>query len=76
MPLVLAPENWDEWLRPGPLRRARLAELAVPAPDELLSAYPVGTRVNKALNDGPDLIEPQLELVEPDAGPRQQTLPL
>ena len=56
----------------------------------LLSAYPVGTRVNKALNDGPDLIEPQsiepqfepqlgepqLELVEPDAGPRQQTLPL
>ena len=91
MPLVLAPENWDEWLRPGPLRTARLAELAVPPPDELLTAYPVGNKVNKALNDGPDLIEPQLaepqlieaqligpqlEVVERDAGPRQQTLPL
>ena len=42
MPLVLAPESWDEWLRPGPLRRARLAELAVPAPDEPAERLPRG----------------------------------
>jgi putative SOS response-associated peptidase YedK len=89
MPLVLGPENWDEWLRPGPLRSERLVALALPAPDSLLNAYPVGNSVNKALNDGPDLIEPQMiepqmmeaqmmeaQLIEPDAGPCQQTLAL
>jgi putative SOS response-associated peptidase YedK len=59
MPVVLSQENWEEWLHPGPLRRGRLAELLVPAPEGLLYAYPVGTGVNKALNDGPELITPQ-----------------
>ncbi len=59
MPVVLPRENWAEWLRPGPLREDRLAELLTPAPEDLLSAYPVGSSVNKALNDGPELLEPQ-----------------
>lgn len=59
MPVVLSGENWAEWLCPGPLRRERLAELLTPAPEGLLSAYPVSTAVNKAVNDGPELIEPR-----------------
>jgi putative SOS response-associated peptidase YedK len=58
MPVVLPPQAWDEWLRPGPLPASRLRELLVPAPADLLSFHPVGLAVNKALNDGPDLIAP------------------
>jgi putative SOS response-associated peptidase YedK len=59
MPVVLSQHNWDEWLQPGPLPPGRLAELLVPAPEESLDAYPVGEEVNKAGNDGPELIEPR-----------------
>ena len=67
MPVVLARESWDEWLEPGPLRIGRLAQLLVPAPEESLDAYPVGDDVNKAVNDGPELIEPR-SLPEPALG--------
>jgi putative SOS response-associated peptidase YedK len=55
MPVVLAPLAWDEWLRPGPLNPSRLGELLVPAPEDLLDGYPVGTAVNNARSDGPHL---------------------
>lgn len=58
MPVILGPEHWDEWLRPAVLPPARLGTLLVPAPDDLLTAYPVGTAVNNAANNGPELIEP------------------
>jgi putative SOS response-associated peptidase YedK len=58
MPAVLLPPDWDEWLHPGPLRKGRLADLLVPAPEDALEAYPVGSGVNKSANDGPELIEP------------------
>ena len=67
MPAVLFPEHWDEWLHPGPLRKGRLADLLVPAPEEALVVYRVGTGVNKSANDGPELIEPAVE-------PQQGTL--
>ena len=67
MPAVLFPEDWDEWLRPGPLRTGRLADLLVPAPEEALVAYRVGSGVNKSANDGPELIEPTVV-------PQQSTL--
>jgi putative SOS response-associated peptidase YedK len=56
MPVVLPPDVWDEWLRPEPLRPSRVSELLAPAPDDLLDAYPVSTAVNKAGNDGPELV--------------------
>ena len=56
MPVVLPKGAWDEWLRPGPLARTRLAELLAPAPDDLLDAHPVSIAVNSARNDGPELI--------------------
>jgi putative SOS response-associated peptidase YedK len=58
MPVVLSPEDWDEWLRPGQLPVTRLNEMLVPAPPDLLVFHPVGRAVNKALNDGPELITP------------------
>ena len=58
MPVLLPPGAWDEWLKPGPLSPERLADLLVPAPDDLLAGYPVSQAVNSALQDGPELIEP------------------
>jgi putative SOS response-associated peptidase YedK len=57
MPVVLAQNAWKEWLRPGPVDRAVLNELLVP-PDDLLDAHPVGSAVNSARNDGPQLLVP------------------
>jgi putative SOS response-associated peptidase YedK len=57
MPVVVDRRDWQEWLRPEPLRPGRLEELLVPAPEGLLDAYPVSTAVNKASNDGPQLLE-------------------
>jgi putative SOS response-associated peptidase YedK len=58
MPVLLPRGAWHEWLRPGPLDRARLNELLVPAPDDLLGVHPVGSGVNAARNDGPELLVP------------------
>lgn len=62
MPVVLAPETWDEWLDPGNDDIGHLQSLLRPAPEELFELVPVSTAVNTVTNDGPDLIEP----VEPD----------
>lgn len=61
MPVVLADADWDEWLRPGPIRPERLRQLLAPAPDDLLEVNPVGKSVNDARNDGPDLVSPVAE---------------
>ncbi|MGO9657472.1 MAG: SOS response-associated peptidase, partial [Acidimicrobiales bacterium] len=58
MPVVVPADAWEEWLRPEPLRPGRLSELLAPAPDDLLDAHPVTTAVNKAGNDGPELVLP------------------
>ncbi|MGA3221498.1 MAG: SOS response-associated peptidase [Acidimicrobiales bacterium] len=58
MPVVVAADSWEEWLRPEPLRPSRLSELLAPAPNDLLDTYPVTTAVNKAGNDGPELVLP------------------
>jgi putative SOS response-associated peptidase YedK len=52
MPVVLAPDQVDRWLRrgdPGLLR---------PAPDDTLVATPVSPRVNSVRNDDPACLEP------------------
>jgi putative SOS response-associated peptidase YedK len=61
MPAILLPEVWEEWLRPGTLDARRLARLLAPAPDDLLDIYPVGTAVNDARSNGPELIMPASE---------------
>lgn len=56
MPVMLAPEAWDSWLDPANEDIRSLVGLMIPAPAGELKAWPVSTRVNKADNEGPDLI--------------------
>ncbi|MEJ2188230.1 MAG: SOS response-associated peptidase [Acidobacteriota bacterium] len=51
MPVILAPDHFDEWLEPSPLRPDRLRRLLSPFPEEGMEAYPVSTRVNSPAND-------------------------
>ena len=66
MPVVLEERDWDRWLDPDSGDVDALARLLQPASDDLLVAYPVGTAVNSADNDGPELVE-RVEL-EPSLG--------
>lgn len=61
MPVILAPEDWERWLDCGRYRPADVADLMRPAPEGLLEAVPVSTRVNRVVEDGPRLVEPLTE---------------
>lgn len=77
-PLVIAPEAWGKWLgEEGP----GAALLMHPAPEGFFALRKVSPRVNRATEDGPELIEPWSEEGEaaegssegpegPDAGPQ------
>ncbi len=58
MPVVLPESDWDRWLDPEFDDVGALQQLLVPAPDAELEMWPVSTLVNKADNDGPELLEP------------------
>jgi putative SOS response-associated peptidase YedK len=58
MPLDLPEPAWDAWLDRENHDVAALQRLLVPAPAETLECWPVSTRVNKADNNGPELLEP------------------
>ncbi|MDZ4382147.1 MAG: SOS response-associated peptidase [Parvibaculum sp.] len=65
MPVILDEKDWDLWLDPAATQKELLALLR-PAPDDLLEAVPVSTRINSAANDGPALQEPALVAAEPE----------
>lgn len=65
MPVILDEKDWDLWLDPAATERELLALLR-PAPEDLMEAIPVSTRINSAANDGPDLQEPALVEAEPE----------
>lgn len=56
MPVMLAPGVWDDWLDPAS-DLDFMSSLMVPAPEELLTMYPVSTAVNSVRNRGTELIE-------------------
>jgi putative SOS response-associated peptidase YedK len=58
MPVVLPEEAWGAWLDPGNHDTRALAELLVPAPDDVLDLYAVRPLVNRPANDGRELLEP------------------
>jgi len=58
MPLLLPESAWAEWLDPGNEDVDALAGLLVPAPDDEIELWPVSTAVNKADNNGPELVRP------------------
>jgi len=58
MPVVLAPEAWNRWLDPSRRQAAEVADLLLPAPDDLLACRAVSTKVNNVRNEGADLLSP------------------
>jgi putative SOS response-associated peptidase YedK len=61
MPVILDGDGLDAWLDPAVEKPADVLPLLGPCPDDVLTAYPVSTRVNAARNDGPELIRPLVE---------------
>jgi putative SOS response-associated peptidase YedK len=57
MPVVLEPEDWAAWLDPETDMKV-IEGLMVPAGAGILEAFPVSSLVNKATNEGPELLEP------------------
>ncbi len=57
MPVRVDQDRWDTWLDPGNHELGELLELLDEPVSVPLRARPVGTRVNNARNDGPDLVE-------------------
>ncbi len=53
MPVILPPDDWDEWLAPERLEDKELRRLLSPAPKELLLLDPISAKVNDAKNKGP-----------------------
>lgn len=56
MPVILAPEAHDQWLRPAD--RDSHQSLLGPCAAESMRAWPVSTFVNRASNDTPEAVEP------------------
>jgi putative SOS response-associated peptidase YedK len=57
IPAILGPEDYERWLGPDPDPR----DLLKPFPAELMTMWPVSTRVNTPKNDDPDLLVPFVE---------------
>ena len=57
MPVRLRRDQWDAWLDPGNDDVTGLVGMLAAPATVGLRARPVGTRVNNARNDGPDLVE-------------------
>lgn len=57
MPVILAPEDYDRWLRED-ARPAELHEMLAPFPAEEMKSFPVSPKVNHAAAEGPELVEP------------------
>lgn len=60
MPVLIQPQDWEAWLDPK-VAGGDVAGLVVPAPDDLLVAWPVSKAVSWAANEGPELLEPMTE---------------
>ena len=57
MPVILTAEAYDAWLRDDSDPR-ELRELLAPYPAEAMKSFPVSTKVNSALVEEPQLVEP------------------
>jgi putative SOS response-associated peptidase YedK len=57
MPVILPPEHFDAWLKPGDADAAGLLPLLVPAPAADWVAAPANPIVNSPKYDGPDCLQ-------------------
>ena len=58
MPVILHPEDYDEWLSVEVQEADRLRHLLRPFPAEAMTAYPVSTVVNNPRNEDPACVAP------------------
>src|SRR5262245_21518322 len=58
MPAILAPEDYDAWLKPGDVPPDDLMPLLHPFDPSRMKAMPVSTRVNSPDIDSPELVLP------------------
>ena len=58
MPVILKPEDYDEWLDPAPRTPDSLQGLIASFPPELMDAYPVSALVNSPSNDRAECMQP------------------
>jgi putative SOS response-associated peptidase YedK len=58
MPVILPPGAFQRWLDCGTVGAEEAAQLLVPAPDDQMEMFEVGSAVNRVINDDPSLIEP------------------
>ena len=72
MPAILPPAAFEPWLDCAHVDGETAAAFLMPAPEELLEAYEVSTAVNRAANDGPELLM-RLAAAPPAAEPRAAT---
>jgi putative SOS response-associated peptidase YedK len=72
MPVILQPEDEEQWLDTYRTTFAKAQSLLKPYPDELMDAHDVSTIVNSAKYDGPECIQP----VSDDEIPRTGQLSL
>jgi hypothetical protein len=56
MPVILLPEDEDEWLNPDISELERLLPLVKQFPDNTMEAYPLSYAVNIPKSDSPELI--------------------
>ena len=57
MPVVVEPQDLEEWIDPAPLDGASLGSILRPSPAGTLVDHEVSTNVNSVDNEGPELIE-------------------
>jgi putative SOS response-associated peptidase YedK len=70
MPVVVPPEAFDLWLDAANVDPTTAAALILPAPENLLEAFPVSTQVNRTANDNPKLVEEAIVSAEPEPAPK------
>ena len=62
MPVIVLEDAWDRWLHPTAAEPGELRAMLQPTDDVALRIYPVNRYVNDVRRDGPELIEPLLEV--------------
>jgi putative SOS response-associated peptidase YedK len=68
MPVILLPEDEEQWLDASRTSFAQARSLLKPLPAELMDAHDVSPIVNSAKYDGPECIQPVADHEIPPAG--------
>ena len=68
MPVILLPEDEEQWLDAYRTPFAKAKSALKPYPDELMDAHDVSSIVNSAKYDGPECIQPVSEDERPSGG--------